>query len=64
MRHWNHASFEHARIGEDLGSVIDEIVGLYIELEQAKVAERATLRRKLAAAGFRLNRLAARQRTA
>jgi len=64
MRHWNHASFEHERIGEDLGSVIDEIVGLYIELERAKVAERARLRRKLAAAGFRLNRLAARQRIA
>lgn len=64
MRHWNHASFKHERIGEDLGSVIDEIVGLYIELERGKVAERATLSRKLAAAGFRLNRLAARQRTA
>lgn len=47
-----------------LGRTVDEIVGLVIELEVAKVSERAALRRKLAAAGFRLNRLATRQRAA
>lgn len=64
MRHWDDTPCERARTDEDLGSAIDEIVGLYLELETAQVGERATLRRKLAAAGFRVNRLAARRRAA
>ncbi len=64
MRYSNNTTHDHARTDDELGTAVDEIVGLYLALEVAKVAERATLRRKLAAAGFRLNRLAARRRAA
>jgi hypothetical protein len=49
---------------EDLGRAVDEIVTLFLALEAARSQEREALRRKLAAAGFRLNRMATRREAA
>jgi len=48
-------------LDEDLGRAVDEIVALFLALESARVQERKALKQRLAAAGFRLNRMATRQ---
>lgn len=65
MMQENGGHIERAHCGDDaLGRTVDQIVALVVELEVSGVRERAVLRRKLAAAGYRLNRLATRQRAA